>query len=280
MAVKPASKLASSVNYDSVQNASPGNSASFYGQWHYQPDPWRPTGKGLNVSNPGLVATEFNANACLINRGTAPGEDTAKIYLYVDTAETAWTVSGEYGQAHDARTWYPRNLKQDDLVLTGYVPNQTEYDRLVRFVQRHHYTALHGADYNNNWFHFVDFLLFQPFNSHTFNYFPITDTTTSLQQQDFSQKLAKHAGLNYGVVIVDIDAGHERFQFAPGFTLTCKVTDDRRSSSANAVAALYQTNARSIDYTQIFGSFSSADPVTAGTTSDPSLSNTQSDHNH
>lgn len=262
MAVKPASRLTNNVNYDSLLPKGPGD---YYGKYHPQPEAWRQTGRGLAVQNTAPVATEFNANAVLVNRGTVATDRLAKIYLYVDAVETSWSVAGEYAQAHDAKSWYPRNLHQDLFVIEGFVPSQDEFDKLVRFVDRHHYTALHGAEFNTNWFHFVDFLLFRPKNHNTFAYFPQTDTSHEWELRDdgglpvaqkqlnaLERKLAKYSGLNYGILILDIDAGHERFQFAPAFSMQCKVVDDRRDPHANNIVAMYQTGAATIDYQQVF----------------------------
>lgn len=265
----------SSLYYEKIQpTVVPGTTQ------HANPDPFRPTRKGLATTIPNFPATASNSNAYMINRGSSPNDPAAtrKVYLFVDSIQTGWQVTGDYAQTYGSKSWYPMNLSQDDLVIQGYTANQFEFDTLVRFVERSHFTALHGAEYSPDWNQFIDFVMFKPANSGSFDYLDNVGSDTSknigvgvgLGAPLFSSSPQSKAQrkINLGVVIENVAAGHERFQFAPAFTLTCKVIDDRTDPNRNS---LYSSITDQIDYVQIFGDdVTVASSYTAETTPDPS----------
>lgn len=231
------------------------------------PDVFRPTRKGLGVTTPNQPATSQNANAFLRNNGAAPNDpaDIRKIYLWVDAITTGWNLSGDLSQVSGSRSFYPKNLTQTPITITGHVANQYEYDRLVRFVERAHFTSLNGGKpFNLNWNGFVDFLLYRPSGGHSFDYLPdnlsfgLGSPVSGLQKATpFMSENGQGGGstitgttINLGVVIENIKAGHERFIWAPAFTLQCKVIDDRTDSNRHN---LYHDMMRAIGVTTIFG---------------------------
>lgn len=233
-----------------MRSAAQASGQGFYYQnTQFGVQPFRPTGKGWRVTTPDFAATKNTANASLVNYGAAAHTATAlvKAYLFVDSVDTSYTVSGQYAQAHDAKTWYPMNYYQNPVTISGWVANQNDYDNLVRFVHHSHYTALKGNEFSNNWFHFLDFRLFRPLANpkHTFYHIP-------------------KGGLHLGLIITDFDGGHDRFEFAKEFQFTCKVTQDFRDPQQNSI---YSSIAPTIDLTQIFGNPSLPVPFTAGTSS-------------
>lgn len=244
MAITSLGKLARDLDYDKQRTAANASGQGYYGEIHHSPQPFKPTGQGLGVRRPHVHPTEGNANATLYNYGVAKNAPVylARTRLWVENIESAFKVSGQYGQAHSSKTWYPKNFFQDVLTITGWVPNQYQYDNLVRFVMHSHHTALQSSA--DNYFNYVDFKLYRP------------------QNTDRSFYHVPPGGVHYGLIITDIDAGHERFQFAKQFILTCKVTNDFRDNQKN----LYQSIEDKIDYVQIWGDPSQPTPVTIGTT--------------
>ncbi len=173
------------------------------------------TGLGLNVNKPDFAADASNANGSLTQTGfKAPAGRSwlEKIYLFVDSIESGYNLAGVTGQAHTSRSFYPHSLSQDSLIIKGQMTNQFEYDKLVEFVQNHHPFILKnttelitkGDQFDPVQVRKVVFRLF-PREGNTYHHLvPVT----------------------LDVVIERMDAGHERFMFAPAFTLTCKVVWD------------------------------------------------------
>lgn len=180
------------------------------GPKHNQPPPFRATGRGYFNRLPDFPATERIANGLLKNKATAVTHPLHKIYLFVDAVETGWQLTGKTTQAQTSRNFYPMNMAQDDLVIYGSVANQYEYDRLVEFVLHHHLSQFNPSSQQATTldgdaaYYACQFQLFRPTSGGT-NFSP---------------------PMNYGCVITDISAGHERFKNYPTWQMTCKVTFD------------------------------------------------------
>lgn len=212
------------------------------------PPPFRATGKGWFNRYPDFAASVKNANASLTNRATSQSNDELyKIYLFVNTIETGWKVSGETGQGPTSRVFYPRNLTQDELVIQGLTASQYEYDKIVQFVEHHHYSqikpqGLIAQSYDGNSYPSVDFSLFKPANSQTFD---------------------AYTPLRYSIVILNIEAGHERFLNYPTYNLTCKVVYDYLGSQYQ----IQQDITERINRKQVFGKASNPSPATSTSSS-------------
>lgn len=248
MAIRPSSALSNGVYYEQQSITAANYYARGNGVPAYAPNPppFNPTGKGLSVTNSNTVANASNANAVMINRGASPKDPYYSIYLFVDTVSSAWSISGSTSQASGSRSFYPRNLVQDTYTIAGTMPNQNEFDKLVRFVERAQYIAMNGAKYSSTWYNYIDFLLYRPKSQNTFNHIAHNQ--------------------NLGIEILNVAAGHERFQFAPAYSLSCKVLDDRTDSNRNN---LYTDLVTKIGATQIYGNFTTAKAFVAGTATDP-----------
>lgn len=211
------------------------------------PSPFKPTGKGFFNQYPDFEATAGNSNAYLQNKATSKSNGYLyKIYLFVDAVETSWTLSGETGQGQLGRVFYPRNMTQGDFTIEGMVANQFEYDKLVHFVEHHHYSQMkpqgglaNSLDANN--YPSVDFMLATPPMSHAF---------------------AAFDPLYYSIVIKNIAAGHERFLNFPSYTLTCKVVYDYLERPYQIQQPITSTITRQT----VFGDASSPAPATAAST--------------
>lgn len=210
------------------------------------PPPFRATGKGWFNRYPDFAANAMNANASLTNRATSPSNtEFYKIYLFVNSIETGWKVAGETGQGPVSRVFYPRNLTQDELVIQGLVASQYEYDRIVQFVEHHHYSQIKpqgkiAQTYDGNSYPSVDFALFKPTNS----------------------KIDTYTPMRYSIVVLNIEAGHERFLNYPTYNLTCKVVYDYLGPRYE----IQQDITSRINRRQIFGAASNPSPAT-GTSS-------------
>lgn len=188
-------------------------SANFKAPAIGQPTAFRPTGKGWFNKYPNFPAKIGNANASLTNKATSPSNDELyKIWLFVNAVETGWKLAGETSQGQLGRIFYPRNLTQDQFTIEGICANQFEYDKLVTFVEHHHYSQMRpqGAlaqSLDANTYPSIDFILFKPANGSTFDGFQ---------------------PMHYSVVIEEIEAGAERFKNVVPYNLTCKVVFDYR----------------------------------------------------
>lgn len=192
-----------------------------------QPPDFKAKGKGLHTTYPRIEANEHNANATLLNEVTG-----GKMYLWVDSFKTGWQVAGELSQTHTSRSFYPLHLSQADLVIQGHVANQHQYDELVVWVSGSQNNLLAATEYTGSDFKGVNFSLFRPQGINTFDHF---------------------RPVKYKVAITNIASGHERFVFAPAFTLTCKVLYDYTRNREDLVRVL---DIRS-NYHKIFGDYSS-----------------------
>lgn len=204
-------------------------SLDFSQEAHRQPDTFLAKGKGFYNKTTGYEATVNNANASIHNKATPGGNDDAhKLYLFVDYVSTGWKVAGETTQTHDSRTFYPRNLIQNDVEIRGTVPSNYEYDKLVRFVEHHQNSVLRAEDYNGDFFRAVEFELFQPNAPNSFYHF---------------------RPLYYRIAILSIRAGAERFNHAPTFTLRCKVLHDYLSGRDEVA----QSIDKALTYKEVYG---------------------------
>lgn len=216
------------------------------------PTAWRATGKGLGVSSPDKPVRIPFANGYLKNdnvgKYTYGRSWLKKTYLYVDSLEGQLTVSGSTAQTAASRTWYPRNFVQGEWTVTGTMPNQHEYDKLVEFVEHCHQTAIDGRDSN---YHPVYFCLMHPF-----------------QASGPERSQLYHLRAQYvGVVVLGITAGHERFKHAPTFTLQLKIIEDLLVQE-NKVINSYEFD-RLLRYEDIYGkNFKNATAVVAETDED------------
>ena len=250
-----------------------------------QPPPFRPTKKGLNVNHPDFPATKENSNAFLSQTDGYTPDPTrphlAKIYLFVDSVETSWSLEGSYGQAQVSRTFYPHSFIQHEWIIKGQMANQTEYDKLVEFVEWHQQRALY-SDSEAPGGGIIQvrsalFALYKPANTanEDFNMIrgldpamvakgSISQGESSFRGGGFPLAAGDPGSLRNGpgtilvtVVIKNIEAGHERFVFAPAFTLTCEVVFDWWNDSSFVDPYLYQT----ATVNQVYGEVHNPSPI-------------------
>lgn len=181
---------------------------------------FRATGKGLMITlpdNAAIAVNQYNCNGILRVLHAEGDTSTPDIlqYLFVDNIKTGWKLSGSTGQAQMARTFFPRNLSQDDLIISGTMPNQHEYDKLVVFVEDHQKQILEKTDTLFG----QDLLQVRGVE--------FTYVVPEARVNDTYHHGPRLIGTQFVVAITGIKAGHERFKFAPAYTLTCKVIDDR-----------------------------------------------------
>jgi len=204
-----------------------------------QPPPFRATGRGYFNKLPYFPAGSSNANGSLLNLATGIN-DLQKHYLFVNSVETGWTLAGETTQTQGSRSFYPRNLSQDELIIEGMVASQYEYDKLVQFVLHHHTSQFTAVNLNNTLdgdgnYPGVIFTLFKAANA---------------QLNTFSQ-------MQYMVVITDVSAGAKQFQMAGiPWQLTCKVVYDYLQKQVNVETEIETT----VTNAQVFGAVSNPTP--------------------
>lgn len=223
----------------------PPPQTSIVGQKVGQPPPFRPTGQGWFNTVPNFPANELIANGVLVNHGLQPTHKYYKIYLFVNSTETGWNLTGQTTQAQTSRNFYPRNMTQDDLVVTGAVANQYEYDRLVAFVQSSQHSnfsalAFTGTQDPRNYPGRTSFKLFRP-------------------QKDAALDVFKP--LFYDLVITNITAGHKRFMNFPTWQLTCKVVNDHLDGNNTD----YETDLNyQISIKDVYGDVKNPSPMSQG----------------
>lgn len=232
-----------------VQGKTPTSAPGVWGNLVHQPPPFRATGKGWFNTLPDFPASAKNANGCLLNQGADPTQGTLyKTYLFVNGIETGWQLAGERAQTVTSRSFYPRNLTQDEMSIYGQMANQHEFDRLVEFVLHHQHTILKADDVLDE-IPAVRFTLFRPVAGRTFDHF---------------------RALSYQVAVTDIEAGAERFKNAPEFRITCKVLNDYLQTKPE----VQDQFSRKIDYKSIFGDYTNPDPSISGTAPETNASTT------
>lgn len=221
------------------------SSASFIAPASGNPPAFRATGRGWFNKYPGFAANSANANGSLTNRATSrSNDDLYKVWLFIDAIQTGWKLAGETSQGQLGRIIYPRNLTQDQVSIEGTCASQFEYDKIVQFVEHHHFSQVRpqgvvAQSLDGNSYPAVDFALFKPANTSTFDGFQ---------------------PLRYSLIIEDIEAGHERFKNFPAYVLTCKVVYDYLESPYH----IQQDIRHAISRTRVFGKATSPSPTTGG----------------
>lgn len=206
-----------------------------------QPPAFTATGKGYFNKLPNFPATAQNANGIFVNLGRTVGDSNHTMYTFITSVVTGWQVAGSYGQSPAARTWYPTNLSQSEMAITGIVANQYEYDRLVEFIHVHHNTAIDRKETDQ----FIgtksiDFKL-KPFR------IPIGT------QQGTTEYYVVHQGMHFKGYITNITAGHQRFVNAPTWTLTFRISDDMLQQPVHLQGELNRELYK--NYLGLFGTF-------------------------
>ena len=193
---------------------------------------FRATGRGYFNAIPNAPATQANSNLHLVNSDLPVNNFNRDIWIYCTGISTGWSVAGDYGQSAAARTFYPKNLSQDEIQIEGVVANQYEYDRLVEFTIQHHRSMLdtfdHDTDPNtpaqNN----------GPLELRLYPYLIDTGKRTRKGEIVYREVygglpgagVAGTNGVKLQGVISGIDAGHDRFVNAKSFQFSFRVTYD------------------------------------------------------
>lgn len=243
-------------NTNNKKTSTPNTNTSQAGS--SQPSAFRPTKKGLQNATPWLPATQDNSNGSLKNLAAkAVSPYLMNTYLFITDVATGWTLSGDYGQAPLARTFFPQNLTQNQIAIQGQVANQYEYDKLVSFVEHHHVTAINAdAGQNQNWLVFTLLPWLYDYSQQ------IEVANPNIDINAFTPiKKTIISGMKYGVTVDTIQAGHQRFINAPTFQLTCTVMYDYLDPRPYNAPSAQNANL-SQNYIQTFGTL--YDPNTTG----------------
>jgi hypothetical protein len=211
---------------------------TFFNGSSSDPPQFRATGLGLNVTHPAFSANSQPGRATA-NASLNETDGSGKIYLFVDAVKSSWQVQGDYGQAHLSRTFYPHSFVQGPWTIEGQMANQYEYDLLVEFIEKHQRRILSNpsAYYGDSPIQVIgaEFILFRPQNNPWAVQEAMYDTTY-LTRSNFTMiptaapgvlaKGAETKKFHVLLAITNMEAGHERFRFAPAFTLTAEVIWD------------------------------------------------------
>lgn len=218
---------------------------------------FRATGRGYFNAIPNFPATAGNANLLLHNRGLGEDDRNHKLWVFCTGISTGWSISGSYGQSAAARTFYPNNLTQEEIVVSGMVANQYEYDRVVEFVVAHHKRALdtfdHDTDPNTPGQDTA------PLEISLFPYMIDTGKRTRKGEIVWREVYgglpgAGSVGSNGAKVqgyVTAIDAGHERFVNAKTFQISVRISYDFMAKPVHLRGELNKQ--LRTDYMQSFG---------------------------
>jgi hypothetical protein len=207
------------------------------------PPPFRATGRGYFNKLPNLEATKRTATASLVNIGLDKADKNKVMYLFVTGIRTGWEVAGTYGQSAGARTFYPRNLTQQDFTIEGVVGNQHQYDRLVEFIIAHHQSATdvkHPRDDVGT-------------TALRFRLHPYRVNTGRKDRAGNTIYQTIYSGLSFDGYILNIRAGHERFMNAPTYQINMRISDDHLQKAVHQTTLLDQQ--LTDKYLESFGQF-------------------------
>lgn len=183
--------------------------------------PFKATGSGYLNDIARLAPDSVNATAKLENTALALNDPNRSIYLWIVEVTTGYQLGIETGQGQRGRAHYPRHVQQSDIQIQGITASQFQKDQLVEFISRSQHTVFETSSKG---------LITPPPTTQllghlTFTLYPhIYDTP--VPQGQGQQQIIHYEPWNYKVQATNIDAGHERFQFAPTYNLTLLVIDD------------------------------------------------------
>lgn len=132
--------------------------------------------------------------------------------LWVEDASIDFSISGRTGQSRWKREFYPHSFNQPVLKLSGYMPNQREYNKLAAFVRESHAEAL---NLNRNYINVSEkSSANKPFPTVTLRMRPFSDQKANPRNQK-----GKRKGMQLEGYIKSIRAGAVKFEFAPAFEI-------------------------------------------------------------
>lgn len=162
---------------------------------------------GYAVNYPDISANDFNNwNVRLIK------PNKKYLNLWVENAQIDFSMSGSTGQSRWRREFYPHSFNEPTLILTGYAPNQREYNKIAAFVRESHSEALNVGR------------LAKVNTSEKTKGDKETPTVTLLMKssnQDYKPRGQKggRRGMKLEGYIASIAAGAQKFQQAPKFEI-------------------------------------------------------------
>lgn len=218
---------------------------------------FRATGRGYFNAIPNFPATQGNSNLMLFNKNQPDNGINQKLWVFCTGISTGWSVAGDYGQSAAARTFYPKNLSQDEITIEGVVANQYEYDRLVEFTLISHRDMLDTFDHDTD----PNTPEAAPSALEMYLYPYMIDTGQRTKKGEVIWRevygglpgagVAGTYGSKVSGVISGIDAGHDRFVNAKTFTFNFRVTYDFLSKPVYLKGELNKQ--LQADYMQSFG---------------------------
>lgn len=99
--------------------------------------------RGYGVTGSDTDPGKRSANARFIN---IKGE---KIDFYIEEMSANFSMAGTTGQSHHVRQFFPHNMVQPSITITGRAPNSYQYNRLSAFIRVGQDTGLSGQALRN-----------------------------------------------------------------------------------------------------------------------------------
>jgi len=136
--------------------------------------------------------------------------------LWVEEMSIDFSISGSTGQSRWKREFFPRSFNQPTLMMTGFMPNPREYNKLAAFVRESHSEALNiNRNYSET----------SGGNTNTYKNSSIPLPTVTLltnPRKTFGRSRNQKGGrrgMKLEGYIGSINAGAERHQQAPQFQI-------------------------------------------------------------
>lgn len=204
---------------------------------------WVPTGVPVEqVAWPAIAPDESTRTGWLTNKSLDPSDDYYTQNLWITRVAQGWKLNGVTGQTQKDRIFYPNNLSQVPITIEGIMPNQLEYDKLVKFIMTHHTSAVSdtgtGATANAVTFTLPQGLLDLPNGPMSSYRADAFMSAGKIVRRYYRQML-------YDGFITSIIAGHQRFTYAPTFTMQMVISYDyidERVEIAKQISTLLGNN--------------------------------------
>jgi hypothetical protein len=161
------------------------------------------------------------ANGYLINLGLASDDPNYSMPLWINSFSSGLRMVGSNAQGPSYRSYFPRNVTFDDIIIHGQTVSNYDYDRMVEFITTHHRSALSGG------------------NPSSQNVSGATPLKFLLKRKDIDLRdkvlYNSHSSYVYNAYVKSIEAGAERFQNAREYQLQLIVASSYRDTTTETM---------------------------------------------
>lgn len=177
-----------------------------------------PINTGYYVDKPNKSADKSETwNGVLI---TTSGQE---LKLWIEDLRLNFSMSGTMGQSRYRKQFYPKAFNQPSMMVRGKMPNQYEYNKLAAFIRESHFDALNQTNRKT----------VSDGTKATFDKKTVTLRIKNAGEGPRPKRNLKggHIVLAFEGYIKNIEAGAEKFQFAPDFQFEFVVAGSKDTGS-------------------------------------------------